>query len=277
MIIEGKKIAAQILRDISDGLTQSKDRPVLCDILVGSDPVSLSYVKIKEKAAINAGFGFLLEKMHDQSTTEDVIETIARVQREPGLAGLIVQLPLPTHINRQQVLDAINPEVDVDCLGAAASRNFYSEKSGLIPPTAGAVLAVLDSLNLDLSAKRFLVIGQGDLVGKPVTHLLKARGYAVTTADSSTENLANITPFADVVISGTGQAGLIYGSMIKPGAIVIDAGTAESSGGIVGDVDFESVDKVASYLSPVPGGVGPVTVAKLFENVLEVAKRKVSG
>ena len=277
MIIDGKKIAAEILENISSELNQKQPKPVLCDILVGIDPVSLSYVTIKEKAAKSCGFEFLLEKLSIDSTTEDVVDTIMRVQKNPQLAGLIVQLPLPEHIDRKTVLDAIETAVDVDCLSAEASQSFYLNNSTLIPPTAGAIMAVLDSVKLDLTHLRFLVIGQGDLVGKPVTHLLKSRGLAVTTADSSTENLANITPFADVIISATGQAGLVYGSMIKPGAIVIDAGTAESGGGIVGDVDFESVSKIASHISPVPGGVGPVTVAKLLENVLEVSKRKFQG
>jgi methylenetetrahydrofolate dehydrogenase (NADP+)/methenyltetrahydrofolate cyclohydrolase len=274
MIIDGKIIATKILADVAAELGKTEAKPVLCDILVGADPVSVSYVAIKEKAALAAGFEFLLEKLHSASTTEDVVVTIKRVQADPRLGGLIVQLPLPAHIDRKTVLDAIDIQVDVDCLSTEASKAFFSGNSKLIPPTAGAIMAVLDSLKQDFSEMRFLVIGQGDLVGKPVTHLLKSRGFMVTTADSSTQNLANITPFADVVISATGQAGLIYGSMIKPGAIVVDAGTAESGGGIVGDVDFESVNKVAAYLSPVPGGVGPVTVAKLLENVLEASKTR---
>lgn len=274
MILDGKKIAASLRGQIQSKISAIPFKPILCDVMVGNDPVSLSYVQIKERAALEIGLGFKLEKLSEEVSTEEVIATIQRAQIQSELCGLIVQLPLPRHIDRQLVLESINPEIDVDCLGSKTSSLFYNNEAVLTPPTAAAIAYVLDSIPEDLSGKRFLVIGQGELVGKPITHILKQRGLQVTTADSATENLAGIIPYADVVIAGTGQPKLLYGSLIKPGAIVIDAGTAESGGGIVGDVDFESVAQVASYISPVPGGVGPVTVAKLLENVIIVANRR---
>ena len=277
MIINGKIIAQAILDDVAKQVSQLTFQPVLCDVIIGNDPVSLSYVRIKERVALQAGFGFLLEHLAPDTTTEQVIETIERVQAQREVCGLIVQLPVPDGIDRHKVLGAIRPDIDVDCLSQQASALFYQNQSQLVPPTAAAVLALLDSIQQDLSLKRFLVIGQGDLVGKPVAHLLKQRNFKVTTADSATENLHEITPHADVIICGTGQPGLLFGSMVKPGAIVIDAGTAESGGGIVGDVEFDSVSQVSGFISPVPGGVGPVTVAKLLENTLNVAKNKSSA
>jgi len=274
MILYGKQIANSVRASVQQRIAELSFQPALCDIIVGNDPVSLSYVRIKERASLEAGLSFILERLSEDVATEEIIETIKRVQAQSEVCGLIVQLPLPNHVDREKVLESIRPEIDVDCLGSKTSLLFYNDQATLVPPTASAIITIIDAIPEDLSGKRFLVIGQGDLVGKPVTHILKQRGLQVTTADSATENLAEITPHADVIIAGTGQPKLLYGSMIKPGAIVIDAGTAESGGGIVGDVDFESVSQVASFISPVPGGVGPVTVAKLLENVSIVASRK---
>lgn len=272
MIIDGKQIAEKILDDVTSKVKELSYKPLFCDILVGDDQVSASYVRLKGLAAERVGFAFDFVHMPTNTSTEELVEKITDLQNEPTLAGLIVQLPLPDHLDLDKVLKAIDPSVDVDCIGTESNTAFYQDKTEMIPPTAGAILHILDTLPEDLSEKRVLVIGQGELVGKPITHLLKKRGLQVTIADRRTENLAVITPYADVIICGTGQPGLLYGSMVKPGAIVIDAGTAESGGGIVGDVEFESVLPVASCISPVPGGVGPVTVAKLLENVYLAAK-----
>ncbi len=274
MIIDGKIIAETILKNLEQRLKVLSFRPLLCDVLVGTDSVAESYVNIKRKTSERIGLRFEVVHLPESISQADLLNQIAKIQNKPELAGLIVQLPLPTGINKQTVLDAIKPEFDVDCLGRINSQLFYGGKSNIAPPTAAAVRAILQSLPIDLSNKQILVIGQGELVGKPVTFLLKQQGLKVLIADSSTANLANLTKSADVIISGTGQPGLITGQQIKPGATVIDAGTSESGGGIVGDVDFASVEPVAAYVSPVPGGVGPVTVAKLLENVVAVAESK---
>lgn len=272
MTIDGKQLAQKILADLKLRVAKLGFTPLFCDVLVGDDPVSLSYVNIKGKTAKAVGLDFKIAAFPDTITTEALVQEIQALNQESHMAGLIVQLPLPPHIDRDIVLDAIDPRIDVDGIGKNNTELFYDNKAQLVPPTAAAIIHILDSLQIDLSGKHFLVIGQGELVGKPITHLLRQRGYHVVTGDHATENLASIIPHSDVVISGTGQPKLIYGSMVKPGAVVIDAGTAESSGGIVGDVDFESVSAVAGYVSPVPGGVGPVTVAKLLENVVRVAE-----
>ena len=190
------------------------------------------------------------------------------------MCGLIIQLPLPLQINTQEVLNAIALRIDVDCTGGTNGDLFYSGKALIEPPTALAICELLDSIGVDLANKKFLVVGQGQLVGKPVSFILKQKGYTVDVADDKTENILDLMKQADVIISAAGKPKLITGEKIKPGAIIIDAGTAESDGGIVGDVDFESVRNVASAISPVPGGVGPVTIAKLLQNVLKVAKEK---
>jgi methylenetetrahydrofolate dehydrogenase (NADP+)/methenyltetrahydrofolate cyclohydrolase len=190
------------------------------------------------------------------------------------MCGIIVQLPLPKTLDRKKILDAIDPKLDVDCLGADASEKFYSGSTASGSPAALACMELLDSINLNLKGKKIVVLGQGDLVGKPVSALLKFRGFSSTIITSKSLNKKKLIKQADIVISGIGKGRYITGDMIKKGAILIDAGTSESGNSIVGDIDFKSVKNIASFVSPVPGGVGPVTVAMLFNNVLNVAKNK---
>ncbi|MBI5530328.1 MAG: bifunctional 5,10-methylenetetrahydrofolate dehydrogenase/5,10-methenyltetrahydrofolate cyclohydrolase [Candidatus Doudnabacteria bacterium] len=274
MIIDGKKIAAEILSSVKEQVKALPFVPIFCDVLVGEDPSSTQYVRMKAKTADDIGIKFLQANFPESISTEELVNEIQALNKTPGLCGLIVQLPLPKHIATQQILDAIDPSIDVDCTGTANSGLFYNNQSKLEFPTAKAVMAVLNSTGLDFSGKQFLVIGQGKLVGLPVTKLLKNRGWEVLVADSKTENLASAIKEVDVIISAAGQPGLIKGSAIKPGAIIIDAGTSEQDGGIVGDVDSQSVEPIAGMLAPVPGGVGPVTVACLLENVFQVARLK---
>jgi len=190
------------------------------------------------------------------------------------MCGIIVQLPLPLHTDKQKVFDSIDSSFDVDCLGTLASEKFYNGDTKIGFPTALSCMALLDSVGLDLKTKKIVVLGRGMLVGKPVSALLQFRNLSPVVIQSKTENKEELIKNADVIISGMGQGKYITGDKIKTGAVIIDAGTSESNGGIVGDVDLESVKLVAGYVSPVPGGVGPVTVAMLLKNVLTVAKSK---
>ena len=196
------------------------------------------------------------------------------------MCGIIIQLPLPMHLDKRAVLDAIDFNLDVDCLGTMASEKFYAGDTNLGFPTGLACMMLLDLLKMDLTdprhggaSKKIIVLGQGELVGKPVATLLKFRNLSPTIITSKTPNKEELTKEADIIVSGMGKGKYITGSMIKSGAILIDAGTSEDSGSIIGDVDLESVKNVAGYVSPVPGGVGPVTVACLLNNVLTVAKK----
>lgn len=279
VIIDGKKIAENILNDLRRRVQALSFQPILCDVVVGDDPVSLSYVKIKQKTAEKTGLEFRLVQLAGESTTETVVAALRQAQEDSFLCGLIAQLPLPEQLDKDAVLSAINSRVDVDCINPESARLFYEGAPGVsIPPTAGAIMHILEDkeLGLDLAQKKILVVGQGELVGKPVTFLLRREGYDIETADSSTamEDLVKLTRAADIIIAGTGRAKLITKAMVQAGAIVVDAGTSESGADIVGDVDFEGVREVAAAVSPVPGGVGPVTVAKLLENVVKVAENK---
>ena len=272
MILDGRKIAAEILAGVKLEVSKLSFQPVFCDILVGNDPASAQYVRMKAQKAESLGFKFRNANFPADISTENLISEIKKINQEPNICGLIVQLPLPASLDKQLVLDAIDAKIDVDCTGKVNTDLFYKAQAYVEFPTAAAVMELLDNARQDLSAKKFLVVGYGQLVGKPVEFLLKQRGYKVDVARSKTENILELMKEADVIISAVGKPKLITGEKIKPGSIVIDAGTSESEGGIAGDVDFESVQNIASFVSPVPGGVGPVTVAMLLKNVLKVAK-----
>jgi len=277
-IIDGKKLGEQILAKVKNEVAALSFQPVFCDVLVGNDPASVQYVKMKMFMAEKIGIHFHNATFHASINTNDLIKEIKILNKLPNMCGIIIQLPLSEHINRQMVLDSIDPKLDVDCLGSIASEKFYNNENAIGYPTALACMAILDSLDLDnnpstlLRTRKIVVLGQGILVGKPVAALLKFRGLNPVVITSKTENKEEFIKQADIIISGIGKGKYITGNMIKKGAVLIDAGTSESEGGIVGDIDLESVKDFAGYVSPVPGGVGPVTVAMLLNNVLTVAK-----
>jgi methylenetetrahydrofolate dehydrogenase (NADP+)/methenyltetrahydrofolate cyclohydrolase len=272
IILDGRKIAQSILDEVKSEVAKVHFQPVFCDILVGDDPASKQYVGMKGRMAEKVGIKFRGADYPSSITTVELISEIKKISQETNMCGLIVQLPLPLSIDKQAVLDAIDPRIDVDCTGNVNTELFYLGKAYVEFPTAAAVMEILDNSKTDLKNKNFLVIGYGQLVGKPVSFLLEQRGLKVNIARSKTENILELMKKADVIVSAVGKPKLITADKIKPGCIIIDAGTAESDGGIVGDVDFDSVKQLAAFVSPVPGGVGPVTVAKLLSNVLKVAK-----
>jgi methylenetetrahydrofolate dehydrogenase (NADP+)/methenyltetrahydrofolate cyclohydrolase len=272
VIIDGKKLSQQILAEIKKEVESLPFKPIFCDILVGEDKASVQYVNMKAQAAESVGMVFKKAVFPSSITTPELLEEIKILNKIPNMCGIILQLPLPAHIDTRLALDAIDSSLDVDCLGSVGSGNFYSGKNVLGFPTALACMELIDSLNLDLKNKKIVVMGQGELVGKPVTALLKFRGFLPATVASKTENKETILKEADLIISGIGKGKYITGDMIKNGAILIDGGTSELGAGIVGDVDLDSVKDIAGYVSPVPGGVGPMTVAMLLKNVLKVAK-----
>lgn len=274
MIIDGKKIAEDISLRSQQRINRLPYRPLLVDVVVGNDPASMSYVSIKQRTSLKYGLDFEAVYLPEDASTQDIISAITEQSERDNLTGLLVQLPLPPNVDRDAVLDAIPKRVDVDLLSSESKNDFYDNQVSLIPPTAGAVMAILDYLGEDWQDKKFLVLGQGELVGRPVAHLLRDRGLQVSVADEFTDDRAVLLMTSDVIISGVGKPRLVTGDMIKSGTIIIDAGTSESDGALSGDMDFESVSAKAKYITPVPGGVGPVTVAKLIENVVIKAEGK---
>lgn len=273
MIINGKIIAQRLIMEIQQAVKQLSFQPVFCDVLVGADLASKQYVEMKAKKAEECGMRFLRANFPWAITTESLLEEIVQLNSVKNLCGLILQLPLPAHINTQLVLDKVGYNIDVECLSSERVKNFYAGDLSLVPPTANAIMEIFKSLALDLSKQNILVLGQGKLVGKPLTYLLNQQGLKVNIATITTSNTADLLKQADVIVSAVGKPNLITADKIKPNVVLIDAGTSEDYGTIVGDVNFNEVVNMTKAISPVPGGVGPVTVAKLLQNVLWVAKQ----
>lgn len=271
-IIDGRDIAKGILAGLKQRVAQLKFIPKMIDVVVGDDPVTDSYVSIKSKRAREIGIDFEVRKFASDISQEDLQQEIMKLNHEPNVCGVLVQLPLPEHISKQFVLDAIDSLIDVDVITTENIGRVFAGSLKQMPPTAGAILHILKSLHVDLVGLNVLVIGAGDLVGRPVSFLLMKEQATVTVANAQTRNLKALCAGVDVIVSGAGVPGLVKAGMVGPNHIVIDAGTAESGSGIVGDVDFETVSQVAQAVTPVPGGVGPVTVAMLLKNVVENAE-----
>lgn len=273
-LLDGQSMARLLLDDIRKEVEKLSFKPVFCDVLVGDDPVSEQYVRMKEIKAKTVGMEVYHARFSLDITTEELVNEIKKINTRENMCGLIVQLPLPEHLDTQAVLDAIDPAIDVDVLGSIPSKKFYEGSGDFVFPTAAAVIFMLESLDMDLTQKKIVMVGQGRLVGRPVSFLLQKKGLAVEAVTSKTDNPESITQNADIVITAVGKENFIKDTTIKQGSIIIDAGTSEEDGNVVGDVDRASVSTKASYLSPTPGGVGPLTVAMLFKNVLLSALKK---
>lgn len=276
IIVDGNEIAEQILAGLKDKLEKlnmAGVTPHLAVILVGQDPVSLSYIKIKQQKAEEIGLKVEVKAYPENISQSDLQKATQELNGKPEISGILVQLPLPSHLDRQAILDAVSMERDVDCLNSVNRQKLIAgEKVKFLPPAPAAVLKILEFYQIDLAKANILVVGSGELVGQPLAAILLNRKINFRLANRYTENLVELTKEADIIITGAGKSGLISGGMIKDGAVVIDAGaTGSESGDVVGDVDIESVSKKATLLAPVPGGVGPVTVAMLLQNVILAA------
>ena len=272
IILDGSTIAQQILRNLK--LRVSGKNLKLAVVQVGNNPVSAKYIKEKGKAAKRLGFGFQLYRFPEKIKGPALQSSLTQIAKDAKNTGLLIQLPLPSHLSLQEVLDCIPLQKDVDVLSAKALGLFSQGALPWLPPTVHAIFILLKETKVELKGARVLVIGAGRLVGLPVSLWLLREGATLTIANKSTQNLSSLTKQADVIISGVGKQGLITGKMIKKGAVVIDAGTSVEAGKTSGDVDFESVAKKASFITPVPGGVGPLTVACLFQNLFFLSIKK---
>lgn len=274
-IIYGKPIAEAINARTAAMVAELKSRgttPTLAIVLVGDDRPSMSYVARKRSAAESLGVGFELCHLPSDVDTHRVIDEISRLQSNRDISGLIVQLPLPDHINTAEVLAQIDPDLDVDGLTEASMRRLETDDS-ILPPTPAAILDILESLQIDLKARNIAILGNGPLVGRPLSIILRRRGSNVTVCDSQTKNTAEICRQSDVIISGVGKKHLITADMISAGSTIIDAGAESIDGKIFGDADLMDLLPVVKYITPVPGGVGPITVAELLRNTVILAKK----
>ena len=277
-ILDGKKFSDHLRTAIRERVEALRSRgiiPGLAVILVGNDPASEIYVRNKEKGCAETGMNsrtICLENGIDQQRLEAEIQ---KLNGDPTVHGILVQLPLPSHLDEQHALACIAPEKDVDGFHLINAGHLMVGTSGVIPCTPRGALYMIRQTGMDLSGKEAVVIGRSNIVGKPMAMLLMRENCTVTVCHSHTRNLSLHTRRADILVSAVGKAGFIHGDMVKPGAVVIDVGINRIAGKVCGDVDFESVSQVAGWITPVPGGVGRMTITMLLQNTLEAAERSV--
>jgi len=276
-ILDGKALSAQLIDSVKEEV--SKLKPKLAVILVGSTPASLTYVRNKKRACEQAGIEYEERTFPASMTQEELIGEIEALNQDSTINGMIVQLPLPDHIYVPEVIRAIDPKKDVDGFTAYnIGKMFLSQEFEDLPPaTPLGIVKLLDHYNIPIEGKEVVVVGHSNLVGKPISMMMLNRNATVTTCHIYTKNLVSHTKRADILIVAVGKAGLITADMVKEGVVVVDVGINRTKEGkLCGDVDFEAVSQKASHISPVPGGVGPMTVAALILNTVSAAKRQKS-
>jgi methylenetetrahydrofolate dehydrogenase (NADP+)/methenyltetrahydrofolate cyclohydrolase len=277
-LIRGPEVAAAIRKQIVEEMPVLRERtgevPGLSVILIGEDPASRAYVGNKEKTSKELGYYSEVHRLPVDTGQEDLLALIDRLNHDDRVHGILVQLPLPDHIDEKAVLDAIVVEKDVDGFHPINVGNLMIGDDCFIPCTPHGCMKMLEYIGYDLKGKNVVVVGRSNIVGKPVALLMLQQHASVTICHSRTADLGAITRQADVLVVAVGKANMITGDMIKPGAVVIDVGINRVGDRLVGDVEFESASQVASYITPVPGGVGPMTITMLMLNTLESFKRK---
>ncbi|MDO8560999.1 MAG: bifunctional 5,10-methylenetetrahydrofolate dehydrogenase/5,10-methenyltetrahydrofolate cyclohydrolase [bacterium] len=274
ILLDGRKLAEKILSGLREEIVKRKKLLRLAVVVVGENPVTLKFIEQKTKVAKSIGVDVRVYHFKEGVTTNALRKNIAAIVREKKNSGVVIQLPLPPHINSQYILNAVPSEKDADVLSAKALGNFFVGKAAVLPPVVGAVKALFKEYNIDCRGKNIAVAGAGRLVGKPVVAWLINETGTVSIVNEFTKDITQFTRGADIIISGVGKPKLITGDMVKEGVVVIDAGTSEAGGKIAGDVDFDSVSGKAAYITPVPGGIGPVTVAMLLDNLVTLSKQK---
>lgn len=280
-IIDGKKLSdaikEQIAQDVA-ALKESGVTPGLTVVLVGDDPASQVYVRNKAAACEKAGMASRVIRLHDDTTETELLSFIDELNHDDAVHGILVQLPLPPHLDSASVIEAIAPEKDVDGFHVINAGLLMTGSPLFQPCTPYGIMKMLEAENVSLWGAEVVIVGASNIVGKPMAMLTLAAGATVTLCNSKTRDLASHTRRADVLIVATGKPGIVTGDMIKQGAVVIDVGINRGADGkLVGDVEFDSARQVASAITPVPGGVGPMTIAMLLMNTLEAAKRMVAG
>ena len=278
-LIDGKALAQKIHSNVAkevETLKQEKNVvPGLAVILVGDDPASHAYVKMKAKACEKVGFYSITHNMPETISQDEIIQIIEMMNSNPHIDGILVQLPLPKHIDTDKILEVIDPKKDVDGFHAYNVGRLVTNLDSFVPCTPLGVMKMFEEYNIDLEGKDVCVVGASNIVGKPMASLLLNANATVTVTHIYTKDLKAHTSRADIVVVGVGVPGLIKEDMVKEGAIVIDIGSNRiEDGSLVGDVDFPNVSKKCSYITPVPGGVGPMTIAMLLSNTLKAAKAR---
>ena len=272
-ILDGKKTAEKIRAKLKEEISRMKKKPGLAAIIAGNNSASKLYVDIKERTCSEVGIYSERYELPSETTQEKLLELIEKLNRSEKIHAILVQLPLPRHISETAVFDAMKVAKDVDGFSAANIGKLFAGNEGMVPCTPKGVIRLLKEYGIEISGKHAVVIGRSKIVGKPLALMLLNRNATVTLCHTKTRNLAEHTKQADIVIAAAGSPKLLTKDMIKEGAVVVDVGINKIDGKLIGDVDFETVKEKCGYITPVPGGVGPMTVAMLLENTVECYRR----
>ena len=276
-LIDGNALSRQLRADVARRATALRARgitPGLAVIMVGVNPASQVYVRNKVKACEDSGLHSLLEQYPETLPEAELLARIAALNQDPAIHGILVQLPLPAHIDAHKVIEAISPAKDVDGFHVASAGALMVGQPGFWPCTPYGCMKMLESISYDLRGKHAVVIGRSNIVGKPMALMLLQKNATVTVCHSATKDLKAMTLQADVIVAAVGKRNVLTADMVKPGAVVIDVGmNRNEEGKLCGDVDFEGVRQVAGYITPVPGGVGPMTITMLLVNTLQAAEQ----
>lgn len=280
VIIDGKLVSAKtrekIKKRVEEFKAQNGATPGLAVIVVGNDPASAVYVRNKHKATLDVGMNSYQIEMPECTYEEELLSKITELNEDPAVSGILVQLPLPKHISEKKITSAILPQKDVDAFHPQNVGKIMIGDYDLLPCTPAGIMRLLDFYDIKIEGKKCVVLGRSNIVGKPMAHLLLEKNGTVTVCHSKTENLSEITKSADIIVVAIGRPKFLKAEMVKNGAVVIDVGiNRDESGKLVGDVDFDAVANVASYITPVPGGVGPMTITMLLENTLTAARKQI--
>ncbi len=275
-ILDGKLVSQKILTGLKTELENTQSNPRLDIILVGNDPASLKYVEMKQSKAKEIGINGEIHRLNDSVSTQNVLSLIEKLNNDTAVTAYMVQLPLPPSIDTKIILEAIDPKKDADGL---TSKNlgllFHQNQNAIASATALGIIKLIDDYKINLDGKNTVIIGRSREIGQPLLALLLAKNATVTVCHSHTQNLKEITKQADILISSVGKANFIKSDFVKKNAVVVDVGLSLNleTNKLVGDVDFDEVAKIAEFITPVPGGVGPMTIAALLSNAVEIGKR----
>ena len=272
--MDGKELKKKILNDLKVKVQELDSQLGLAVVQVGNNEASNVYIKQKEKMAVELGYKFVHKKFDEQISQEELIIEINNLNNDPSIDGILVQMPIPNHLDSIAIQNSVDPNKDVDGLTYINSGRTIANAKGLVPCTPKGIVTLLDHYNIPLKGANVVVIGRSLLVGKPIANLLINRNATVTVCHSKTKNLSDYTKMADIVIVAVGKDHFLKEDMVKDGAVIIDVGINRVNDKLYGDVDFDNVSKKASYITPVPGGVGPMTIAMLATNVYEAHNMK---
>ena len=279
VLIDGKKVSAEVRVCLTKEVNELKEKtgrvPGLATLLVGDDPASAIYVRNKNKICRELGFKSFEQKLSLDTSEAKLLKLIKELNSNNDIHGILVQLPLPNQIDSEKILQAIDPNKDVDGFHPINVGKLVVGNALLTPCTPSGIIKLLDHYEINISGKHAVILGRSNIVGKPVSNLLLQRNATITICHSRTKNLEEITRSADILVAAIGRANFVTENMVSKGAIVIDVGINRVDGKLIGDINFESVSKKASYITPVPGGVGPMTIALLMENTLKAFKKSI--